>query len=147
MPTELDDEVGERIRQQGNEYGTTTGRPRRCGWLDLVALRYTVRITGASGIGLMLLDVLSGVGPLQVCTGYRYDGQTLTEFPADPFVLEAVEPIYETLAGFDEPVADCRRFADLPRAAQQYVERIEKAVGARVVMISVGPRRDQTIIR
>jgi adenylosuccinate synthase len=147
MPTELDDEVGERIRQQGNEYGTTTGRPRRCGWLDLVALRYTVRITGASGIGLMLLDVLSGVGPLQVCTGYRYDGQTLTEFPADPFVLEAVEPIYETLAGFDEPVADCRRFADLPRAAQQYVERIEKVVGARVVMISVGPRRDQTIIR
>ena len=147
MPTELHDETGQRIREAGNEYGTTTGRPRRCGWLDLVALRYSVRLAGVTGIGLMLVDVLAGVGELKVCTGYRYRGQTLTEFPADSEVLAEVEPVLESVPGFEGPIQDCRALDELPEGAKRYVERIEEFVGAPVVMLSVGPRRDQTIVR
>jgi len=147
MPTELEDATGQRIRDQGNEYGTTTGRPRRCGWLDLVALRYTTRLTGASGIALMLADVLAGLDELKLCTGYRYRGRTLTEFPADGDVLAEIEPIYETLPGFADPIEDCRRFADLPEGARQYIRRIEQFIDAPVLMLSVGPRRGQTVLR
>lgn len=147
MPTELHDAVGQHIRDQGHEYGTTTGRARRCGWLDLVALRYTTRLTGTTGIGLMLVDVLAGLDELKVCTGYRYNGRTLTEFPADADVLAAVEPVYETLPGFAEPIDHCRAFDELPAPCQTYVKRIEDFVEAPVVMLSVGPRRDQTVVR
>ncbi|MEM1097991.1 MAG: adenylosuccinate synthase [Planctomycetota bacterium] len=147
MPTELLDDTGEAIRKAGHEFGTTTGRPRRCGWIDLVALRYTARLCGATGFALMLLDVLSGFDELKVCTAYRIDGQTTERFPSDHASLAAAEPIYETLPGFTEPVSDARRFEDLPDNAKAYVRRIEAAIGIPAVMISVGPKRDQTIVR
>jgi adenylosuccinate synthase len=147
MPTELHDATGERIREVGREYGTTTGRPRRCGWLDLVALRYSARLSGVTGVALMLLDVLSGLPELKVCTGYTVGGKPLDRFPADIDALAAVEPVYESLPGFAEPVDGCRRYEDLPSNAKRYVERIEQALGVPVTMISVGPKRDQTITR
>jgi adenylosuccinate synthase len=147
MPTELHDETAERIRQVGREYGTTTGRPRRCGWLDLVALKYTATVSGATGIALTLLDVLAGLPELKVATAYQHRGQTLGTLPADADTLAQLTPVYETLAGFDGPIDDCLRFKDLPSAAQNYVKFIEQFVGVPVVMISVGPRRSQTIIR
>ncbi|MFP4145915.1 MAG: adenylosuccinate synthase [Phycisphaeraceae bacterium] len=147
MPTELHDETGQRIRDRGREYGTTTGRPRRCGWLDLVALKYTTAISGATGLSLMLLDVLAGLEELKVCVAYRYQGRELTSFPASPEVLAEVEPVYETLPGFQEEIDGCRQFSELPDAARRYIERIEAFVGAPVVLASVGPRRDQTVLR
>ncbi len=147
MPTELFDETGDRIRDVGREYGTTTGRPRRCGWLDLVALRYSARISGATVIGLMLLDVLAGLPELKVCVGYKYEGKVLDTLPADCRVLEDVEPVYETLEGFAEPVDDCVSYDDLPAGAKAYIARIEKYVGVPVRIVSVGPRRSQTIIK
>ncbi|MEX2388132.1 MAG: adenylosuccinate synthase, partial [Phycisphaeraceae bacterium] len=147
MPTQLDDETGDRIREKGKEYGTTTGRPRRCGWLDLVALKYTAAVSGATGISLMLLDVLAGFEELKVCVGYRHGGRVLESFPADADVLAAVEPVYETLPGFPASVEDCRRFDDLPDQAKAYICRIEQYVGVPVVMASVGPRRDQSVFR
>ena len=149
MPTELDDAVGQQIRDRGNEYGTTTGRPRRCGWLDLVALNYTATVSGATGLALMLLDVLAGLEELKVCTAYRdaKTGRTLEAFPADADVLGEVEPVYETLPGFADEIAGCRRMADLPDAARRYIQRIEDHVGVPVVMASVGPRRDETAMR
>ncbi|MEX0746212.1 MAG: adenylosuccinate synthase [Phycisphaeraceae bacterium] len=147
MPTQLHDAVGERIRERGREYGTTTGRPRRCGWLDLVALKYTTAVSGATGIALMLLDVLAGFDELKVCVAYRHGGRTLEDFPADADVLDAVEPVYETLPGFAASVEDCRRFDDLPEQAKAYIQRIEQHVDVPVVMASVGPRRDQSVFR
>lgn len=147
MPTELFDETGERIREVGKEYGTTTGRPRRCGWLDLVALRYAARISGATVIGLMLLDVLAGLSELKVCTGYKYDGKVLNTVPADSQILDNVEPVYETLEGFEEEVVDCTRYEDLPAAAKAYIARIEAYVGVPVRLVSVGPRRSQTLVK
>ena len=145
MVTELNDEIGNRIREAGREYGTTTGRPRRCGWLDLVAVRYSAAVSGATSIGLMLLDVLSGFKSLKMCVGYRYRGRSLEVFPADAGVLAEVEPIYEQVEGFVESLDHCRRFDELPPAARAYVRYIEDFVGVPIRMISVGPRRDQTI--
>ena len=147
MPTELTDDTGELIRKRGNEYGTTTGRPRRCGWLDLVALRYTARVSGATGLALMLMDVLADFDELKLCTAYRHEGRTLEHFPGAPGVLEAVEPVLETVPGFGQSLERCRRFDDLPEQARAYIDRIERYVGVPVVMASVGPRRDQTVLR
>jgi adenylosuccinate synthase len=147
MPTELHDDTGESIRQAGHEFGTTTGRPRRCGWLDLVALRYTARLCGTTGFALMLLDVLAGFDELKVCVAYDIDGKRTERFPADHAALLAARPIFETLPGFAEPVEHARRFEDLPEAAQQYVARIEQELGIPAVLISVGPKRSQTIVR
>ena len=147
MPTELLDATGDQIRTVGREFGTTTGRPRRTGWLDLVAVRYSAAVCGASAIALMLLDVLTGFEQLQVCTGYVLDGQKLTSFPADPEALSRVELLYDALPGWTQPISDCRRFNDLPDAAQQYIQFIEQFVGVPVVMTSVGPRRDQVVMR
>jgi adenylosuccinate synthase len=147
MPTELNDDTAERIREVGKEYGTTTGRPRRVGWLDLVALKYTATISGATGISLMLLDVLAGLPELKLCTGYRHDGKTLANFPASADVLDSLEPVYETLPGFKESVETARKFSDLPDNARAYIAKIEKYVGVPVVMVSVGPERDQTVLR
>ena len=147
MPTELFDETGDRIREVGHEFGTTTGRPRRCGWLDLVALKYTVAVSGATHISLMLLDVLSGMKELKVCTAYEIDGKKVTNFPADNDVLAKAKPVYETLAGFEEPVDSCRKFDELPENAKAYIARIEAEVGVPVVFASVGPRRDQSVLR
>lgn len=147
MPTELHDAQGDQIREQGREYGTTTGRPRRCGWLDLVALRYTTRVSGATDIALMLLDVLSGLGDLKLCTAYEIEGQQTHTFPADVDKLASAQPVYESVPGFDADLTGCRSFTDLPEAAQKYVHRIEEVIGVPVTLISVGPARDQTIWR
>ena len=147
FPTELRDAVGDQIREQGNEYGTTTGRPRRCGWLDAFAIRYSARLNGIDGIAITLLDVLSGLPALRICTGYRWAGKALDHFPDDPRVLAEAEPILEDLEPWREDISGARSFESLPKAARTYVNRIEKLVGAPVRLISVGPDRDQTIRR
>lgn len=147
MPTEQDNAVGQQIRDQGNEYGTTTGRPRRCGWLDLVALKYTSMICGAQGLALMLLDVLVGLPELKVCTAYELDGRRLDHFPAGCEDLARVQPVYESLDPLTEPMHDCTSFEDLPKAAKSYIDFIEDFIGVRVVLASVGPRRDQTLFQ
>lgn len=145
--TELDGELGQRIRDAGGEYGTTTGRPRRCGWVDLMAVKYAVQLSGVTAVACTGLSVLSGIETLRMCTGYRYQGQTLESFPPDANVLADVEPIYEELPGFSESTGDCRSFADLPAAAQAYVQRIEDYIGVRIAMVCVGRRRDQILVR
>jgi adenylosuccinate synthase len=148
FPTELDDGpdgIGERIRKIGREYGTVTGRPRRVGWFDAVAVRYTAALAGADEITVMLLDVLSGLTELKVCTAYLLNGETVTHFPSDSFQLEVCEPVYETLPGWSEDVSTCRKLADLPAAARRYVDRISELAGLPVSVVSVGPDRDQTI--
>ncbi len=146
MPTELNDAIGQRIREVGREYGTTTGRPRRCGWQDLVAVKYSAMTSGATSIGLMLLDVLSGLPTLKICVGYKYKGKLLTAFPGDAQVLAEVEPVYEEVPGFGANVTECRKWSDLPKEAQAYIKFIEKYVGVPVKIVSVGPRRDQTLL-
>ena len=146
MPTQLDDATGDRIRERGREYGTTTGRPQRVGWLDLVAVRYSAMVSGVSEIALMLLDVLAGLDELKVCTAYRIDGQITDIFPPDGTSLESVEPIYETLPGFDDSVADSRADGDLPPNAAAYARFVADYVGVPVTTVSVGPEREQTVM-
>jgi adenylosuccinate synthase len=147
FPTEQDNNIGQYIRERGNEYGTTTRRPRRCGWFDAVAVKYSVDLCGVTHIALTLLDVLSGLDHLQICTGYRYRGQRLDYFRADMDVLGEVEAIYETLPGWNGNISGCRRFEDLPREAQTYVKTLEKLVGAPIKLVSVGSERTATLIR
>ena len=147
FPTEQANNIGDYIRERGNEYGTTTRRPRRCGWFDAMAIKYSVDLCGTTGIALMLLDVLSGLDHINICTGYKYHGTRLDYFRADMDVLAEVEPIYETLPGWNGNLTGCRRFEDLPREAQTYVNRLEKLAGAPIKVISVGPERTATLIR
>lgn len=146
FPTELDNEIGARIREQGHEYGTTTGRGRRCGWLDLVALRQSCRINSLSGLAVTRLDVLKGFDELKVCVGYRLNGQTLTHLPADVDDLAAVEPVYETLKGWDEDLGLCRNLSDLPRSTRVYLDFIENYTQTPVAIVSIGPDREATIV-
>ncbi|MEM9414415.1 MAG: adenylosuccinate synthase [Planctomycetota bacterium] len=146
MPTELTDATGERIREVGREYGTTTGRPRRCGWIDLVALRYTTRVSGATVLCVMLLDVLADLPELKCCVGYKLDGKPIDHFPACSEMLARVEPVYERLPGFEGPVDQCRTLADLPDNARKYLGFVADFLGVPVVLASVGPKRDQTAI-
>ena len=149
FPTELNDGadgVGERIRRTGREYGTVTGRPRRCGWFDAVAARYTAAVSGADELALMLLDVLSGLDEIKIATAYELDGERLDHFPTDAFLLDRCKPTYETLPGWAEDVAGARRLADLPAAARRYVARLGELLGLPVSIVSVGPDREQTII-
>jgi adenylosuccinate synthase len=148
FPTELDDGpagIGERIRKIGREYGTVTGRPRRTGWLDLVAVRYTAALAGVDEVTVMLLDVLSGLPELKICTGYELDGERRADFPSDSFQLERCQPMYETLPGWAEDITGARKPADLPAAARRYVDRIGELLGLKVSMVSVGPDRVQTV--
>lgn len=147
LVTELLSDTGNRIRERGREYGTTTGRPRRVGWLDLVAVRYSAMLNGVTSLAVMLLDVLAGLPELRVCTAYSIDGVTTDRFPADADELARASPIYQTLPGFGDDVSKVTRRADLPDAAKRYVELIEKSVGVPVSLISVGPDRDQSIQR
>ena len=142
FPTELDNETGQRLRDAGAEYGSTTGRPRRCGWLDLVALRHAVAVNGLSELAITKLDVLSALPELEICVAYELDGERLTYPPYER--VEAVQPIYETLEGWSEDLTSCRSRADLPPAAQRYLARIEREVGCRVGVVSVGPDRADT---
>ena len=145
FPTGLTDELGDRLRENGDEFGATTGRPRGCGWLDTVACRYVARLTGFDAIALTKIDILSGIDPVRICTAYRTGGETVTTFPSSLPVLESAEPVYEDLPGWHEGLSDVREFAGLPQAAQAYVRRIEDVMSAPVEIISVGPERDQTI--
>ena len=147
FPTELHDAVGDGIRERGREYGTTTGRPRRVGWFDAVAARYAADLCGCTSLTINLLDVLSGIDELKVCTAYRLRGETLDYFRADMDTLAEVEPVFETLPGWADDISGVRRYDDLPANARQYVETIEQLAGARVEMVSVGPERDAILRR
>ncbi|MEY3023105.1 MAG: Adenylosuccinate synthetase, partial [Planctomycetota bacterium] len=143
--TELLDETGERIRQRGREFGTTTGRPRRCGWLDLVAVKYSAMVCGADAIACTLLDVLSGFDELKVCTGYRRaDGSVTDRFIPDAERMHGFEPVYETLPGWERELTECTDRDDLPREAQGYLAFVESYTGIPVELVSVGPARSQT---
>ncbi|RPI60457.1 MAG: adenylosuccinate synthase, partial [Planctomycetaceae bacterium] len=144
FPTEQDNPTGERIRQTGHEYGTTTGRPRRCGWFDAFATRYTSELSGVNELVLSLLDVLSGMDELKICTGYKVGGVKVEHF--DAVALAGAEPIYETMTPWSEDITACRKYSDLPAAARAYVDRIEQLLGRPVGLISVGPDRLQTIV-
>jgi adenylosuccinate synthase len=147
FPTELLGEVGDRIRDVGNEYGTTTGRPRRCGWLDVVILRYAARVNGLDELALTKLDVLSGLEKLKVAIAYEREGERIEHFPAE-FGVESLaqwEPIYEELPGWEKDITNIRRRADLPQEAQNYIARIEEWTGVPITFIGVGPDREQAI--
>ena len=146
FPTELTDTLGERLRKVGNEYGATTGRPRRCGWLDTVVLRFSVRVNGLWGLALTKLDVLSGLDTLSLCSAYELDGKHLTELPEDPEDLARVRPLYETLPGWKEPLSGARGLDDLPRNARRYIRRVEEICGVPVTCVSVGADRGETIL-
>lgn len=146
FPTELTDAIGDQIRKVGREYGTVTGRPRRCGWFDAVAVRYTAALSDADSVSLMLLDVLSGLEEVKVCTAYEVDGKRVDHFPSDSQILAICKPIYTTIPGWKEDISKVRKLSDLPAAARRYVDVISGAVGLPVSMVSVGPDRDQTII-
>jgi adenylosuccinate synthase len=145
FPTELDDEIGERIRQRGKEFGTTTGRPRRCGWFDAVAVRYTRRLSGVDGLAAMMLDVLSEFAEIKICVAYEIDGERTTRFPSQADELRRIKPIYETVPGWEEDITGIRDWVDLPPNAVAYLDRIAELVGCPVSIISVGPDRTQTI--
>jgi adenylosuccinate synthase len=146
FPTELKNDLGDKLRIAGKEFGSTTGRPRRCGWFDAVAVRYAAAVSGAAELTVTNLDVLSGFDPLQIAVAYRLpDGGRTDRFPA--FDLEAAEPVYETLPGFREDLRQVRRFQDLPSAAQRYIAALEQHGGVPVRTISVGPERQQVILR
>lgn len=147
FPTELENETGEKIRQIGNEFGATTGRPRRCGWFDAVIGRFGVRTSGLTGIALNKLDTLTGLGDLQICTGYKKGDEIITDFPASLTDLAKCEPVYETLPGWDEDITGVRSFDALPENVKNYVKRIEELCGAKVIMVGVGPNREQNILR
>ncbi len=146
MPTELSDDKGHRIRERGREYGTTTGRPRRVGWLDLVAVRYAAMVNGITGIAMTLLDVLAGFEHLPICTQYDIRGERTERFPADAEDLAAAKPLYQVLPGFPEEISSARKLSDLPSGARKYIEFIENKVGVRIDIVSVGPGREQTIL-
>ena len=147
LPTELSGEMGDRLRESGNEYGAVTGRPRRCGWYDAVAVRYGVRINGLDGLALTKLDVLDGVERIDICTSYAYAGRTLTDFPSDTGQLAACQPIYETMPGWSAPTAGVRTFDQLPEAARKYIARLEEVSGVRTAIVSTGSDRGDTIVR
>lgn len=147
FPTEDKGEDGNRIRERGHEYGTTTGRPRRCGWLDLVVLKTSARINGATGIALTLLDVLDTFEKLPVCVAYEVDGKRYDMVPSDVDLLERVKPVYEEMPGWGESICECTTYDALPARARGYVEYIEKFTGVPVKLIGVGKGREQTILR
>ncbi|TMA21054.1 MAG: adenylosuccinate synthase [Deltaproteobacteria bacterium] len=148
LPTELDDASGERLRTVGAEFGATTGRPRRCGWMDALVLRYAARVNGLSGLALTKLDVLTGFDKVQVAVAYKLpSGKTLQEFPSDPELLASAQPVYEELPGWKEPIGDLRQYEELPANARRYVERVEQLVGVEAIAVSVGAERAQTIVR
>ena len=147
LPTELTGDMGNRLRESGNEYGAVTGRPRRCGWYDAVAIRYSVRINGLDALALTKLDVLDDLDRIDICTAYRCGGRTLTEFPSEMSRLAACEPVYESMPGWSTPTKGIRRFADLPDAAKRYVGRLEEVSGVPAAIISTGSERDHTILR
>jgi len=147
FPTELEDKWGEFLREKGHEYGVTTGRPRRCGWLDIPILKHAVRVNGLTEIALTKIDVLTGIDEIKVCTAYKHGEQIVEEFP--PYLENEIpyEPVYESWPGWEEDITGCRNYDELPTNAQKYIERIEELVGVPAKIISVGPGRKEAIIR
>lgn len=145
FPTELSCDTGQKIRDLGNEYGTTTGRPRRCGWFDAVAVRYTARLGGVDSLSLMMMDVLAHFEEINVCVAYEVDGERIEYFPCDAATLRKAKPVYETLPGWNTDVTGAREMSDLPELAHSYLARISELVGVPVKIVSVGPDREQTI--
>lgn len=145
FPTELEDEVGEHIRAVGHEYGTTTGRARRCGWLDAVILKQAARVSGLTSLAITKIDTLAGMKILKICTGYQFNGKIIEYIPASLDDLAKCVPVYEEFDGWDETVADARSFEELHPNAQKYLKRMEELTGVRISIVSVGPRRDQTM--
>ncbi len=146
FPTELFDETGEQLRSVGAEYGATTGRPRRCGWLDVFQLKYSVKINGISKVAITKLDVLSGFDEIKVCVGYELNGKKLNTYPATASLLENVKPIYETLPGWEQDISGIRNYEDLPNETKEYLGFIEQNTGVEIAVVSVGARRSETII-
>ena len=147
LPTELLGEMGNRLRESGQEYGASTGRPRRCGWYDAVAVRFSARVSGIDALALTKLDVLDGIETLSLCTGYRCDGRVLQDFPADLKLLSGCEPIYEQMPGWTEPTRGAQSYDQLPKNAQAYVRRLEEVTGVPAAIISTGSDREETIVR
>jgi adenylosuccinate synthase len=145
FPTELHDEMGEKLRRQGNEFGSTTGRPRRTGWFDAVALRDAVRASGMTGLAITKMDVLNDLATIKVCTAYVYRGELLEDFPKDLDILKECTPVYEEIDGWQSDLSEIRSFDELPAPAKAYLKKLEQVTGCPVVLVSVGPRRDQTI--
>ncbi len=147
FPTEQINETGERLRKVGGEYGATTGRPRRCGWLDLFSLKYSVMINGIGEVALTKLDVLDGFDEIKVCVGYKYKEKALKSFPLDLCTIEDIEPVYETMPGWKAGIAEAKSYSDLPPNCRSYIEYIERYLEAPVKWVSVGATRDKTILR
>jgi adenylosuccinate synthase len=148
FPTELDNAVGERIRERGHEYGTTTGRPRRCGWFDAVAARFAVEVSGIDALAVTKLDILDGFDEIKVATAYRHpDGRTIDTFPADAEIAEQLEPVYETVPGWSRPTEGVTAEEDLAPEVHDYLRYLEAKVGAPITVVSNGPRREETMIR
>ena len=147
LPSEIGGRLEDEIRERGNEFGASTGRPRRCGWFDAVVARYSVRVNGFDSLALTKLDVLDLLAEIKVCTAYRHEGTAIEDFPADLSVLEACEPVYETLPGWKDPTGAARDFGDLPQAARRYVDRLSELVGCEIGIVSTGPDRADTIVR
>ena len=146
FPTELLDDTGQYLRDRGNEYGTVTRRPRRCGWLDAVAIRYTARLGGVDGLCVMLLDVLSGLDEIKICTAYEIDGERTNVFPSHVDDIRKAQPVFESLPGWQQEITDCRSYDRLPANAHRYLDRIAELIEAPVDVVSVGPGREQTIV-
>jgi adenylosuccinate synthase len=147
FPTELTGDMGNLLRDSGNEYGAVTGRPRRCGWYDAVAARYGVRINGLDALALTKLDVLDGLEKIDICTAYRCGSRTLNDFPSDLAQFAACTPVYESMPGWKTPTRGCRRYEDLPEAARKYIARLEEISGVRAAVVSTGSERNDTILR
>ena len=147
LPTELVDATGQQLRESGNEYGASTGRPRRCGWYDAVVVRYAARVNGLDALALTKLDVLDGFSEIKICTSYRCGGETLTDMPGDLAKLAACEPVYETLPGWDRPTMGITTYGELPEAARNYIKRLEEVSGVPAAIVSTGSDRDHTIVR
>jgi adenylosuccinate synthase len=147
FPTELKDQTGERIRERGREYGATTGRPRRCGWLDIPVLKDAIRLNGLEGIALTKIDVLGEFSTLKICTGYQYRGEAVGEVPSSVKVLQKCVPLYEEVPGWKVPLKNIRKFEELPRETRDYVRRVEELTEKEVMLVSVGESRDDTILR
>jgi len=146
FPTELNDKVGDWIREKGHEYGTTTGRSRRCGWLDLVILKTAARVSGLTSFAVTKIDTLAGLEKLKICVGYKFEDKIIDYFPASLEDLAKCEPIYEEFDGWDDSIADARTYEELPENAKIYLKRVEEFTGVKTSIVSVGPRRDQTMI-
>jgi len=146
FPTELNDSIGSYLRDKGGEFGSTTGRPRRCGWLDLVVIRHARRVNGLTSLVLTKLDVLSGLKKIKICTGYRLGGKVLQSIPTTVEALEQVKPVYEEVAGWEDDLSKVTRWKDLPKPAKRYVDKVEKLLGIDLTSVSVGPGRQQHIV-